>query len=208
VENIMSQMRILWSATTISPTIQTDALSDIDINSPPVIHREPKNPRPKHIQKNPMSPQQNVISGQKFLSQQAKYDTDEQYNPPEEIDTGVQNSNLLFTSDHEYTDPFERPSWGGMVVYLNTTMKWYGVTPQSNLCFDKRYLSPKEDPPGLYLGNPNKTTMGWIKVNKLKNLMKKRNVDVEVVDLPSILGSMEYKRELFLIQGYAGRGKN
>jgi hypothetical protein len=55
--------------------------------------------------------------------------------------------------------------------------------------------------------NPNKTTMGWIKVNTLKNLMKKRNVDVEVVDFPSILGSTEFKRELFLIQGYSGRGK-
>jgi hypothetical protein len=43
-------------------------------------------------------------------------------------------------------------------------------------------------------------------VNRLKNLMKKRNVDVEVVDLPSILGSTEYKKELFLIQGYAQRG--
>jgi hypothetical protein len=49
--------------------------------------------------------------------------------------------------------------------------------------------------------------MGWIKVNIIKNLMKKRNVDVEVVDLPSILGSTEYKKELFLIQGYARRGK-
>jgi viroplasmin and RNaseH domain-containing protein len=48
-ENNMIQMRILWSVTTISPTIQTDALSDIDINSPPAIRREPKNPRPKHI---------------------------------------------------------------------------------------------------------------------------------------------------------------
>jgi hypothetical protein len=55
----------------------------------------------------------------------------------------------------------------------------------------------------MYFGNPNKTTMGWIKVNKIKNLMKKRNIDVEVVDLPSILWSMEYKRELLLIQGYA-----
>jgi hypothetical protein len=50
--------------------------------------------------------------------------------------------------------------------------------------------------------------MGWIKVNKLKNLMKKRNVYVEVVDLPSILGSTEYKRELLFIQGYAQRGVN
>jgi hypothetical protein len=94
-----------------------------------------------------------------------------------------------------------------MVVYLNTIMKWYGVTPQSNLYFDKSNISPKKAPPGLYLVNPNKTTMVWIKVNKLKNLMKKRNVDEEVVDLPSILGSMEYKKELFLIQGYARRGK-
>jgi hypothetical protein len=105
----------------------------------------------------------------------------------------------LLTSDHEYTDPFERPSWGGMVVYLNTIMKWYGVTPQSNLYFDKSDLSPKKAPPGLYLGHPNKTTMGWSKVNKLKNLMKKRKVDAEVVDLPSIFGSTEYKRELLLI---------
>jgi hypothetical protein len=36
--------------------------------------------------------------------------------------------------------------------------------------------------------------MGWFKVNKLKNLMKKRNVDFEFVDLPSILGSTQYKR--------------
>jgi hypothetical protein len=92
-------------------------------------------------------------------------------------------------------------------VYLNSIMKWYGVTPQSNLYFDKSVLSPKKAPPGLYLGNLNKTTMGWITVNKIKNLMKKRNVDVEVVDLPSILGSTKYKEELFLIQGYARRGK-
>jgi hypothetical protein len=50
--------------------------------------------------------------------------------------------------------------------------------------------------------------MGWIQVNKLKNLIKERNVDVEVVDLPSILGFKGYKRDLFLIQGYARRGGN
>jgi hypothetical protein len=48
--------------------------------------------------------------------------------------------------------------------------------------------------------------MRWIKVNKLKNLVKVRNIDVEVVDLPSILESTQYKRELFLIQVYARRG--
>jgi hypothetical protein len=86
-------------------------------------------------------------------------------------------------------------------------MKWYGVTPQSNLYFDKSDLSPKKTPPGLYLGNPNKTTMGSITVTRLKNLMKKRNIDVEVVTLPSIWGSTQFKKELFLIQGYARRGK-
>jgi hypothetical protein len=84
----------------------------------------------------------------------------EQYTPPEEIDTDIQNSNLLLMSDHEYNDPYERPSWGGMVVYLNTIMKWYGVTPHSNEYFNKSDLSPKKCPPRLYLGNPNKTTMG------------------------------------------------
>jgi hypothetical protein len=44
-------------------------------------------------------------------------------------------------------------------------------------------------------------------VTRLKYLMKKRNIDVEVVTLPSIMGSTEYKKELFLIQGYARRGK-
>jgi hypothetical protein len=61
-------MRLLWSATTISHTVQTDALSDIGINSPPAIHRELKNPSPKRTQKNTMSPQQNFIAGQRFLS--------------------------------------------------------------------------------------------------------------------------------------------
>jgi hypothetical protein len=203
----MSKMRLLRSTTTISPTVQTDALPDIDINYPPAIRREPKNHSPKHTQNNTMSPQQNFIAKQKFLYQQAEDNTNEQYNPPEEIDIGIQNSNLLLTSDHEYTDPFERSSWGGMVVYLNTIMKWYGVTPKSNLYLDKSDISPKKAPPGLSLGNPNKTTMGWIMVNKLKNIIQKRNVDVEFVDLPSILGSTEYKKDLFLIQGYARREK-
>jgi hypothetical protein len=86
-------------------------------------------------------------------------------------------------------------------------MKWYGVTPQINLYFDKSGLSPKKTPPGLYVGNPNKTTMVSITVTRLKDLMKKRNVDVEVVTLPSIWGSTEYKKELFLTQGYARRGE-
>jgi hypothetical protein len=51
LENIMIQLWMLQSTTTISPTVQTDALSDIDINSPPAIHREPKNPLPTHVRK-------------------------------------------------------------------------------------------------------------------------------------------------------------
>jgi hypothetical protein len=67
------------------------------------------------------------------LSKQSEVNTNEQYEPPEEIDVEVQNPNLLLTSNHEYSDPFERPPWGGMVVYLNAIMNLYGVTLHSNL---------------------------------------------------------------------------
>jgi hypothetical protein len=93
-----------------------------------------------------------------------------------------------------------------MVIDLNAIMKWYGLTPQSNLYFKKSDLSPLRAAPGLYSGNPKK--IRWIKLNKLKSLMKERNVDVEVVGLPSILESTQYKRKLFLIQGYAQKGEN
>jgi hypothetical protein len=100
----------------------------------------------------------------------------------------------------------KEPSWGGMVVYLNSIMKWYGIIPKSNLYFNKSHISPMRAAPGLYLGNPNKKTIGWIKVKKFRNLMKARNIDVAVVDLPSILESTQYRRELFLIQGFVRRG--
>jgi hypothetical protein len=83
VENITSQMQMLRIATTISHTVQTDALSDIDIDSRPAIHREPKNPHPTHVQKNTKSPQQNFMFGQKFLSDQAEGNTNELYIPSE-----------------------------------------------------------------------------------------------------------------------------
>jgi hypothetical protein len=201
----MSQMRLLQSTTKISPTVGTDALSDIDIEYPPTIQRAPQNLHPKHVDNDPTLLQQKFIAGMIFLSEQAEVNTDEQYKPPVEIDVQVQNPNLLLTSDHEYTDPFEIPSWGGMVVYLNAIMMCNGVTPQSNLYFNKSDPIPMRAAPGLYLGDPKKT-MGWIKVNKLKNIMKGRNIDVEVVELPSILESTHYKRELFLIQVYAQRG--
>jgi hypothetical protein len=178
IQNVISKMRLLWSATTTSPVILAGGMSHIDNHSPPNIQLEGKTIIQKHPRKNTMSPQQNFIAGKAFLSEKVEEDSDDQYTQPEEIDSDVQNSNLLLTSDNEYNDPYERPSWGGMVVYLNTIMKWYGVTPQSNLYFDKSDLSIKKTPPGLYLGNPNKTTMVSIKVTRLKNLMKKRNVDV------------------------------
>jgi hypothetical protein len=77
---VMRKIWILRSTTTISPTVQSDALSDIDIDSPPSICWEPKNIRPTHVQNNPSSPQPNkkIIARQKFLSEQAEGDTDEQ----------------------------------------------------------------------------------------------------------------------------------
>jgi hypothetical protein len=207
ITTVISQMRFLRSATTTSPAVVADGTSDIDNHYPPNILPDRRTVIQKHPRKNTMSPLQNVIAGRTFLSEKVEEYRDYQYIQPYEIDSDVQNSNLLLTSYHEYNDPYERPSWGGMVVYLNTIMKWYGVTPQSNLYFDKSDLSPKKTPPGLYLGNTNKTTMGAMMVTRLKHLMKKRNVDVEVMTLPSILGSTEYKKELFLIQGYARRGK-
>jgi hypothetical protein len=89
----------------MSHNLQTDALSDIDIDSPPAIRREPKNPRPTHVKNNPSLPQQHFITGHTFISQQSEGDTNEQYTHPEEINNGVQNPNLLLTSDHGYTDP-------------------------------------------------------------------------------------------------------
>jgi hypothetical protein len=101
----------LRSAITTSPAIRADGMSDIDNHSPPDIQREGITIIQKHPRKNKMSPQQNVIAGKTFLSEKVEEDSDDQYTQPEEIDSGVQNSNLLLTSDHEYNDPYERPSW-------------------------------------------------------------------------------------------------
>jgi hypothetical protein len=66
----------------------------------------------------------------------------------------------MLTSNHKYEDLFERPSWGGMVVYLNAILKLYGMTPQSNPYFDKSQFSPKKSKPGPYLGNPHSKNDG------------------------------------------------
>jgi hypothetical protein len=157
-------MPFLRSATTTTRAIQPDGTSDIDNHCQPSILPDTRTDIQKRRRRKTVSPQQNFMAGKTFLSEKLEEDIDDQYTQPDEIDTDIQNSNLLLTSDHEYNDPYERPSWGGMVVYLNTIMKWYGVTPQSNEYFNKSDLSPKKSPPGLYLGNPNKTTMGLITV--------------------------------------------
>jgi hypothetical protein len=174
ITTVISKMQFLWSATTTSPTVVADDTSYIDNHSPPNIMPDRRTVIQKHPRKNTMSPQQTFIAGKTFLSEKVEEDSDDQYTQPDEIDSDIKKSNLLLTSDHEYNDPYERPSWGGMVVYLNTIMKWYGVTPQINLYFGKSDLSQKKTPPGLYLGNPNKTTMGAITVTRLKHLMKKK----------------------------------
>jgi hypothetical protein len=72
------------------------------------------------------------------------------------MDIDAHNPNLMLTSDHKYEDPFERPSWRGMFVYLNAILNLYGLTPRANLYFYKSRLSLKKSKPGPHLGNPHK----------------------------------------------------
>jgi hypothetical protein len=50
--------------------------------------------------------------------------------------------------------------------------------------FDKSHLSPQKFAPGPYSENPKKN-IGWMKVDRLSNLIKDRNIDVAVVYVPS-----------------------
>jgi hypothetical protein len=52
------------------------------------------------------------------------------------------------------------------------------------LTFDKSSLNLQIAAPGPYLVNQKEKNMGWIKVDRLRNLMKDRNIDIEVVDVP------------------------
>jgi hypothetical protein len=65
-----------------------------------------------------------------FWALEAKACEDELCELPEEFDIDTHNLNLLLSSDHEVSDLFERPSWGGMVVYMNAILKLYGITPR------------------------------------------------------------------------------
>jgi hypothetical protein len=96
------------------------------------------------------------------------------YDGTSEIDSDAHNPNLMLTTDHECQDPFERLSWGGMIVYLNAILKLFLITPQNILYFDESHLSPKRWKPGPYFGNPRDKRWGVfsITMDRLRNLMK------------------------------------
>jgi hypothetical protein len=109
ITTVISKMQFLRSAKTTSHVVVAYGTSDIDNHSPPKILPDRRTLIQKHPWKNTMSPQQNVIAGKMFLSEKLEENSDYQYTQPNEIDSDVQNSNLLLTSDHEYNDPYERP---------------------------------------------------------------------------------------------------
>jgi hypothetical protein len=51
IQNVISKMRLLWSATTTSPAIVAGGMSDIDNNSPPNIQRDGRTIIQKHPRK-------------------------------------------------------------------------------------------------------------------------------------------------------------
>jgi hypothetical protein len=99
----------------------------------------------------------------------------------------------MLTSDHKGEYPFERPSWEGMVVYINAILKLYGIIPQRNLYFDKIHLSPKSRSQD-HIWVIHVKTRGWIKLDRIKNLMKENKSDVAVVHISSIFKSTQYQR--------------
>jgi hypothetical protein len=56
IQNVISKMQLLRSATTTSPAIVAGGMSDIDNHSPPNIQREGRTIIQKHPRKNTMSP--------------------------------------------------------------------------------------------------------------------------------------------------------
>jgi hypothetical protein len=101
------------------------------------------------------------MEGVILLEEKSKEHEEDLYDGAPEIDIDGQNTNLMLTSDHKYKDPLERPLWRGMVVYLNE------------------------------LGYPHTKIMRWIKVDRFKNLMKERNIDVTVVHLSLMFKSTQ-----------------
>jgi hypothetical protein len=116
ISTVLSKVPFFRSATTTTRAIQPDGTSDIYNHCQPSILPDTRTDIKKRRRRKTVSPQQNVMTGKLFLSEKLEEDSDDQYTPPDEIDTDIQNSNLLLTSDHEYNYPDERPSWGVMVV--------------------------------------------------------------------------------------------
>jgi hypothetical protein len=141
----------------------------------------------------PSLQQRKFMGGVRFLEKLTKEQYDP-YNGASEIDSDAQNPDLMLTTDHECQDPFERLAWGGMIVYLNAILKLFGITPKTNLYFDKSRISPLKKKLGQYVGNPSKHTMGYITVDRLSNLMKEHSIDVSVVHVVSIFKSTQHQR--------------
>jgi hypothetical protein len=100
ISTVLSKMPFLRSATTTTRAVQPAGTSDIDNHCQPSILSNTRTDIQKHRRRKTMSPQQNVMGGKTFLSEKIEEDSDDQYTQPEEIDTDIQNSNLLLTSDY------------------------------------------------------------------------------------------------------------
>jgi hypothetical protein len=111
ISTVLSKFLFLRSATTNTRAIQPGGTSEIENHCQPSILPESRTDIQKRSRRKTMSPQHTFMAGKTFLSDKVEEDSDEQYTQPEEIDTDIQHSNLLLTSDHEYNDPYERPSW-------------------------------------------------------------------------------------------------
>jgi hypothetical protein len=112
------------------------------------------------------------------------------YEGSEDIDRENSSMGLMVCSDHANTDPYERPSWGGIIVYMNGALQLFGVTPYNSQYFTKESLtSPNKVTEGGYLGNPRKATMWCISLVSLKEKMMCRKVDVTVVDVAEIFST-------------------
>jgi hypothetical protein len=52
---------------------------------------------------------------------------------------------FMLCSDHVNTDPYEKPSWGGMVVYINGALKTFGATSYNIQYFTKTIIDESQE---------------------------------------------------------------
>jgi hypothetical protein len=95
ISTVLSKIPFLRRATTTTRAIQPDGTSDIDNHCQPSILPDSRPDIQKRSRRKTMSPQQKNMTGRTFLSEKLEEDSDDQYTPPEEIDTDIQNSNLF-----------------------------------------------------------------------------------------------------------------